>query len=90
MRLVGRWLHGSGIWRVLWHGVCIELLPVFPTIRSVPRHVAFITDGSWFPSDGCGGAFVVVCLETLTWVVYHVPIPCQLDHSFAIEVLWGF
>ena len=37
-----------------------------------------------------GGALAAVCLETLTWAVYHVPIPCQLDHSYAVEVytLW--
>ena len=27
-----------------------------------------------------------MCLETLTWVVYQVPIPCHLDHSYAVEV----
>ena len=31
-------------------------------------------------------AFAVVCLETLTWVVYHVSVPCHLDHSYAVEV----
>ena len=58
----------------------------FPTIRSVPRHVAFGTDGSWFPSHRCGSAFAAACLETLTWALYHVPIPCKLDHSYTVEV----
>ena len=49
-------------------------------------HVAFVTDGSWFLSHCCRGLFAVVCLETLTWVVYPMPIPCQLDHSYVVEV----
>ena len=28
----------------------------------------------------------MVCLDTLTWVVYPVFVPCHLDHSFAVEV----
>ena len=70
----------------LWHGVSVQLLPVFLPIHSVPRHVAFAIDGSWFPSHRCGGAFAVVCRETLIWTVYLVPIPCQLDHSYTTEV----
>ena len=27
-----------------------------------------------------------MCLETLTWVVYPVPTPCHLDHSYAVEM----
>ena len=69
-----------------WPGVSFPLQPTFPALRSVPRHVAFVIDGSWFPSHRCGGAFAVVCQETLTWVVYPVPIPCHLDHSYAVEV----
>ena len=69
-----------------WRGVSVPLQPTFPVLRCVPRHVAFVTDGSCFPSHCCGGAFAVVCLETLTWVVYPVTIPCHLDHSYAVEV----
>ena len=32
------------------------------------------------------GAFAVVCLECLAWAVYHVPIPCRVRHSYAVEV----
>ena len=64
----------------------VPLHPTFRILQFVPRHVAFMTDGSWFPSHRCGGAFAVVCLETLTWVVYPVPIPCHRDHSYAVEV----
>ena len=32
------------------------------------------------------GAFGVICVDTLTWEVYPVPIPCQLDYSYAVEV----
>ena len=28
----------------------------------------------------------MVCLDTLTWVVYPVFVPCHLDHSYAVEV----
>ena len=70
------------------HGVSVPLHPTFPALWSLPRHVAFVTDGSWSPSHRCGGAFAVMCLETLTWVVYPVPIPCHLDHSYAV-VLGG-
>ena len=69
-----------------WHGVSVPLQPTFSIIRSVPRHVAFVTDGSWFSSHRCGCAFAVVCLETLTWVVYPVPIPCHQDRSYVVEV----
>ena len=70
-----------------WLGVSIPLQPVLPVLKSVPQHVAFVTDdGSWFPSHLCGGAFAVVCLETHTWVVYPVSVPCHLDHSYAVEV----
>ena len=64
----------------------VPLQPTFPVLQSVPRHVAFVTDGSRFPPHRCEGAFAVVCLETLTWVVYPMPIPCHLDHSYAVEV----
>ena len=42
----------------------------------------------WFmvPSHCCGGAFAVVCLDILTWVVYPVSVPCHLHHSYAVEV----
>ena len=69
-----------------WHGVSIPLQPVLPVLNSVPRHVAFVTHGSWFPSHHCGGAFALVRLETLTWVVYPVSVPCHLDHSYGVEV----
>ena len=69
-----------------WHGVSVPLQPDLPILRPVPRHCAFVTDGSWFPSHCCGGAFAVVCLDTLTWVVYPVSVPCHLDHSYAMEV----
>ena len=69
-----------------WHGVSIPLQPVFPVLKSVPRHVTFVTHGFWFPSHRCGGAFAVVCLETLTWVVHPVSVPCHLDHSYVVEV----
>ena len=69
-----------------WHGVPIPLLPIFPRIRLVRRHLGFVTDSSCFLLHRCGGLFAVVCLETLTWVVYPMPIPCQLDHSYAVEV----
>ena len=39
-----------------------------------------------FPSRCCVGDFAVVCLDTLTWVVYPVVVPCHLDHSYAVEV----
>ena len=29
---------------------------------------------------------MVLGFPTLTWVMYPVPIPCQLDHSYAMEV----
>ena len=29
-----------------WHGVSVPLQPTFPLMRSVPRHVAFVTNGS--------------------------------------------
>ena len=64
------------------HETSVPLQVTFPN----PRHVPFVTDGSWFPSHCCGGAFAVVCRETLTWVVYPIPIPCHLDHSNAVEV----
>ena len=64
----------------------MPLQPDLPVLRSVPSNCAFVTDGSWFPSHRCGGAFAVVCLDTLTWVVYPVPIPFHLDHSYAVEV----
>ena len=38
-----------------WHGVSIPLQPLLPVLKSVPCHVAFVTDGSWFPSHCCGG-----------------------------------
>ena len=38
----------------LWHGVSIPLQPVLLVLKSVPRHVAFVTDGSWLPSHRCG------------------------------------
>ena len=69
-----------------WHGVSVPLRSDLPVLRSVPQHCAFVTDGSWFPSHCCGGAFVVVCLDTLTWVVCPVSVPCHLDHSYAMEV----
>ena len=28
----------------------------------------------------------MVCLETLTWVVYPVSVPCHVDHSYTVEV----
>ena len=64
----------------------VPLHPTFPILQFVPRHVAFVTDGSLFPSHRCGGAFAAVCPETLRWVVYPVPILCHLDHSCAVEV----
>ena len=69
-----------------WHGVSVPLQPDLPVLRSVPHNCAFVTDGSWFPSHYCGGAFAVVCLDTLTWVIYPVSIPCHLDHSYTVEV----
>ena len=27
-----------------------------------------------------------MCLESLTWTVYPVPIPCHLGHSYAVDV----
>ena len=51
-----RWPHGCGIWRVFLPSMGSNpLLPVSPTIRSVMRHVGFVTDCSWFPSHRCGG-----------------------------------
>ena len=41
-------------------------------------------DGS--PLIVVGGAFAVVCLESLTWVVYLVSVPCHLDLSYTVEV----
>ena len=32
-----------------WHGVSIPLQPVLPFLKSVPRHVAFVTDGHGSP-----------------------------------------
>ena len=32
---------------------------------------------------------VVVCLDTLTWVVYPVSVPCHLNHSYAVEVYFS-
>ena len=69
-----------------WHGVSVPLQPDLPVLRSVPRRCACVTDGLWFPSHCCGGAFAVDCLDTLTWVVYSVSVPCHLDHSYAVEV----
>ena len=75
------WLLASWQWELErlppWHSVSVLLQPTFRVLRSIPRHVAFVTDGSWFPSHH----FAVVCLETLTWVV-----TCHLDHSYAVEV----
>ena len=68
------------------HGVSVPLQPDLPVLRSVPHNCAFVTDGPWFPSHCCGGAFAVVCLDTLTWVVYPVSVPCHLAHSYAVEV----
>ena len=69
-----------------WHGVSVPLQPDLPVLRCVPHNCALVTDGSWFPSHCCGGAFAVVCLDTLTWVVYPVSVPCHVDHSYAVEV----
>ena len=72
-----------------WHGVSIPLQPILPTIRRVPCHVADIvmlrtSRGS--PRIVVGGLLAVVCLETLTGVVYPMPIPCHFEHSYAVEV----
>ena len=64
----------------------IPLRPEFPVVGPVPVNVAFVADGSWFPLHCCGGTFAVVCVDTVTWRVYPVSIPCQLDHSYAVEV----
>ena len=69
-----------------WHGVLMPLQPDLPVLRSVPRNCALVTDGSWFPSHCCAGAFAVVCLDTLTRVVYPVFVPCHLHHSYGVEV----
>ena len=69
-----------------WHGLFIPLQPLLLVLKSGPQHVPFVTDGSWFPSHRCRGAFAVVCLETLTWVVYPVSMPCHVDHSYTVEV----
>ena len=69
-----------------WHGVSVPLQLDLLVLWSVLQHCAFVTDGSWFPSHCCGGAFAVVCLDTLTWAVYPVSVPCHLDHSYAVEV----
>ena len=69
-----------------WHGVPVPLQPDLPVLRSVLRHCAFVTDDWWFSSHCCGCAFAVVCLNTLSWVVCPVFVPCHLDHSYALEV----
>ena len=69
-----------------WHGVSVPLQPDLPVLRFVPPNCAFVTDGSWFPSHCCGGAFAGVCLDTLTWVIYPVSVPCHPDHFYVVEV----
>ena len=56
-----------------WHRVSVPLQPDLPVLRSVPRHCAFVTEGSCICSHCCGDAFVVGCL-------------CHVDHSYAVEV----
>ena len=49
------------------HGVSVPLQLELPVVLSVASNCAFVTHGLWFPSQCCGEAFVVVCLDTLTW-----------------------
>ena len=72
MQPVGRWRRGSGAWRTSLHGTGCQCLCNRMCPSCGPLPLCFVTDGSWFRSHCCGGAFAVVCLDTLTWVVYPV------------------
>ena len=80
---VGYWRRGNGAWKASPHGTECRCLY---NRTSVPHNCAFVTDGSWFPSHCGGGALAVVCLDTLTWVIYPVSVPFNLDDSYAVEV----
>ena len=60
-----------------WYGVAIPLQPELPSVTTLPRNAAFVTDGSWFPTHRCGGAFGVVY-----WILR--PGPCTLSCAYLV------
>ena len=87
--------HSAGWPRAPWQWGLENLPPVArsvgafgagPACSAIYASTLCFCHGSWFPSHCCGGAITVVCLDTLTWVVYPVSIFCHLHHSYPVEV----